>query len=116
MRVGYTPIGMESHPAPTEGRGLECDKMSQTALDAHWNGFMQKALDDIGPLAGTALNASLIDSYEVGNQDWTENFRAEFKKTARLRSGEISAGVCASRRGQSGGQRTFSLGHAPHRR
>ncbi len=41
---------------------------------------MQKILDDIGPLAGKTLDSSLIDSYEVGGQNWTENFRAEFKK------------------------------------
>ncbi|HTL71986.1 MAG TPA: glycosyl hydrolase, partial [bacterium] len=80
LRLGYTPIGVDNHPAPDEGRGLECDKMSKTALDAHWDGFMQKVLDDIGPLAGKALDSSLIDSYEVGNQDWTANFREEFQK------------------------------------
>ena len=80
LRLGYTPIGMNNHPAPQEGTGLECDKLSQTALDAHWNGFMQKVLDDIGPLAGKTLTSSFIDSYEVGNQDWTEKFRAEFKQ------------------------------------
>lgn len=80
LRLGYTPIGVENHPAPDEGRGLECDKMSKAALDAHWDGFMQKVLNDIGPLAGKTLDTSLIDSYEVGNQDWTPNFRAEFQK------------------------------------
>ena len=80
LRLGYTPTGVENHPAPKEGTGLECDKFSKAALDAHWNGFMQKVLDDIGPLAGQSLDASLIDSYEVGDQDWTENFRAEFQK------------------------------------
>ena len=80
LRLGHTPIGVNNHPAPKEGEGLECDKFSQAALDAHWAGFMQKVLDDIGPLAGKSLNASLIDSYEVGDQDWTENFRAEFQK------------------------------------
>jgi hypothetical protein len=80
LRLGYTPIGMINHPAPKEGTGLECDKLSRSALDAHWNGFMQKVLDDVGPLAGKALTSSFIDSYEVGNQDWTENFRAEFKQ------------------------------------
>ena len=80
MRVGYTPIGMTNHPAPDEGRGLECDKMSKSALDAHWAGFMQKVLEDVGPLAGKSLNASLVDSYEVGGQDWTPGFRAEFQK------------------------------------
>jgi hypothetical protein len=80
LRVGYTPIGVNNHPAPQEGTGLECDKLSKTALDAHWAGFMQKVLDDIGPLAGRALNNSLIDSYEVGGQNWTPDFRAEFQK------------------------------------
>jgi len=80
LRLGYTPIGMENHPAPKEGTGLECDKLSKAALDAHWAGFMQKVLDDVGPLAGQTLTSSFIDSYEVGNQDWTERFRAEFKQ------------------------------------
>ena len=80
LRLGYTPVGVENHPAPTEGRGLECDKMSKAALDAHWDAFMGKILADVGPLAGKSLDTSLIDSYEVGNQDWTPNFRAEFQK------------------------------------
>jgi hypothetical protein len=80
LRIGYTPIGIENHPAPKEGTGLECDKLSTMALDEHWDGFMQKVLDDIGPLAGKTLKSSFIDSYEVGNQDWTANFRQEFEK------------------------------------
>lgn len=80
LRLGYTPTGVDNHPAPREGEGLECDKLSKAALDAHWDGFMQKVLDDIGPLGGKTLDCSLIDSYEVGNQDWTGKFRQEFKK------------------------------------
>ncbi|HTV42311.1 MAG TPA: glycosyl hydrolase [Candidatus Sulfotelmatobacter sp.] len=78
LRVGYTPIGVKNHPAPIEGTGLECDKLDPSGLDAHWAGFMQKCLDDIGPLAGTTLYASFIDSYEVGDQNWSKSFRAEF--------------------------------------
>ncbi len=80
LRVGYTPTGGNNHPAPAEGTGLECDKFSKAALDAHWAGFMQKILDDLGPLAGKTLDSSLIDSYEVGGQNWTKNFREEFRK------------------------------------
>jgi (4-O-methyl)-D-glucuronate---lignin esterase len=80
LRVGYTPTGVKNHPAPLAGTGLECDKLSQSALDEHWDGFMQKILDDIGPLAGKTLDSSLIDSYEVRGQNWTQNFRAEFKR------------------------------------
>jgi hypothetical protein len=82
LRIGYTSTGRNNHPAPPEATGLECDKFSKTALDAHWNGFVQKVLDDLGPLAGKgkAFNDVLIDSYEVGGQNWSENFRAEFEK------------------------------------
>ncbi|HUA66525.1 MAG TPA: glycosyl hydrolase, partial [Alphaproteobacteria bacterium] len=82
LRVGYTPTGVDNHPAPPEATGLECDKLSTTGVDANWNGFMQKVLDEVGPLAGEGktLNSSLIDSYEVGDQNWTADFREEFRK------------------------------------
>ena len=80
LRVGYTPTGVNNHPAAWGGLGLECDKLSKSALDEHWNGFMQKVLDDLGPLAGETLNCSLIDSYEVRGQNWTKDFAREFKK------------------------------------
>jgi (4-O-methyl)-D-glucuronate---lignin esterase len=82
LRVGRTPTGRNNHPAPDEGTGPECDKFSAAALDAHWAGFVQKCIDDAGPLAGKGktFNNVLIDSYEVGGQNWSENFRAEFKE------------------------------------
>lgn len=80
VRIGYSPVGRHNHPAPEGGEGLECDKLSKSGMDAHWAGFMQKVLDDAGPLASKTLNASLIDSYEVGLQDWTGKFREEFQK------------------------------------
>jgi len=82
LRIGYTPTGRENHPAPEGGLGLECDKLSAEALDAHWNGFVQKVVDDLGPLAGKgkAFNNVLIDSYEVGGQNWTPKFREEFQQ------------------------------------
>jgi hypothetical protein len=80
LRFGYTPTGVKNHPAAYGGEGLECDKFSKAALDAHWAGFMQKVLDDIKPLGGQGLAGSLVDSYEVGGQTWTKNFREEFKQ------------------------------------
>ena len=43
---------------------------------------MQKVLEDLGPLAGKgkAFDDVLIDSYEVGGQNWSPAFRAEFKR------------------------------------
>ncbi len=80
LRLGYTPTGKENAPAPVSGRGLECDKLSRAALDVHWQGMMGPVLQDLGPLAGKTLNNSLIDSYEVGQQNWTPRFREEFQK------------------------------------
>ncbi len=80
LRIGYTPTGEVNHPAPPSGLGLECDKLSKEALDAHWSGMMAAVLRDAGPLAGKTLNNALIDSYEVGSQNWTPRFREEFRQ------------------------------------
>lgn len=78
LRIGHTPTGKDNHPAPESGRGLECDKLSRAAMDQHWAGMMGPVLKDLGPLAGRTLNNGLIDSYEVGHQNWTPRFREEF--------------------------------------
>ena len=84
LRIGHTPTGVNNHPAPPEATGLECDKFSTEALDAHWAGWMQKILDEVGPLAGSTLNNCLIDSYETGNQNWTPKMKEEFQKAAAV--------------------------------
>ena len=80
VRFGYTPNGRNNHPAPKSGTGLECDKLSAEAAQAHWDGGMGKLINELGPLAGKVLNNVLIDSYEVGTQNWTAKFREEFQK------------------------------------
>ena len=80
LRVGYTPNGRNNHPAPREGVGLEVDKLSREAFDAFWAGHVGKVLATVGPLAGKSFNNVLIDSYEVGTQNWTARFRDEFRQ------------------------------------
>jgi hypothetical protein len=80
LRIGYTPTGKDNHPAPLEGRGLECDKLSQEAMDAHFAGLMGKLIADVGPAAGKTLALTHIDSWEVHSQNWTPRFREEFRK------------------------------------
>ncbi len=78
LRIGYTPTGAVNAPAPVAGRGLECDKLSPEGVEAHWAGGIIPILKHLGPLAGTAVNDVLIDSYEVGCNNWTPKFRDEF--------------------------------------
>ena len=80
LRLGHTPTGKGNHPPAEGGYGLECDKLSKAALDAHWAGMMQAVLADAGPLAGKAFKYAVIDSYEVGGQNWTPRMREEFQR------------------------------------
>ena len=80
LRVGHTSTGRVNAPAPDSGRGLECDKMSRAAVEAHFAGMMGKVIADAGPLAGKSLKMVLADSWEAGCQNWTPEFPAEFKK------------------------------------
>ncbi len=80
LRVGFTPTGVTNHPAPKQGIGPECDKLSAEAMQAHWDGMLAKVIKDIGKLTSTGLTSTLIDSYEVGSQNWTPKFREEFRK------------------------------------
>ena len=80
LRIGYTPTGKDNHPAPLEGRGLECDKLDPAGADAMFAGLMAKLISDSKPLVPKALVSTHIDSWEVGSQNWAKNFRAEFQK------------------------------------
>jgi hypothetical protein len=82
LRIGCTTTGKENHPAPPEGRGLECDKLSKQAAEAHFNGLMGRLIEDNKPLVGEnqTLVATHIDSWEVHSQNWTPEFRNEFRR------------------------------------
>ena len=83
LRVGYTSNGRKNHPAQKEGTGLECDKLSKTAVKAHWDnhvGLILDAIKESGISKDAGLNNVLTDSYEVGTQNWTAGFEKEFEK------------------------------------
>jgi len=84
LRIGHTSRGAFNHPAPVGGTGLECDKMSKEASDAHFAALIGKLVKEAGPLAGKTLVGMHIDSWEPGvdnlqrTQNWTALFRQEF--------------------------------------
>jgi hypothetical protein len=80
LHFASVPIGLMNHPAPLGGLGLECDKLSKEAIEEHFNGFLAKLLDEVGPEAGHAFGATHIDSWEIGYQNWTPRFREEFQR------------------------------------
>ena len=82
LRLGHTSTGVENHPAPRAGLGLESDKLSQAATEAQFNGLMAKLIADNQPLVGRGrtLVSTHIDSWETGSQNWTPLFREDFQR------------------------------------
>jgi len=81
-RIGYAPTMSTPHPAPDEimTTCLEADKMSQAQSEFHWNTVIKPMKQYFGKEFGTSFKHMLIDSYEAGYQNWTDDFRQEFIK------------------------------------
>ena len=81
LRVGCVCNGVRNRPASRTGEGLETDKLSSAATDLHFNSYIGRVCDELGDLAGdveSGVNGVLIDSYEVGAQNWTPGLEREF--------------------------------------
>lgn len=77
LRVAQTSTrGRTKHGRPGQ-MGLECDKLSSETARLQWNSFAQVIIDtlvkyDLKP-AGVVM-----DSHEVGSQNWTHGYEQEF--------------------------------------
>jgi len=81
MRFVSRNNGANTRPAPRPGYGFECDKFSSTAFDDHFNNYIGKLLKKVGKRKpGVGWTMLHIDSWEMGAQNWTQNFRQEFRK------------------------------------
>jgi hypothetical protein len=80
LRIGHTTTGSSTRPPVVGGNGLECDKLSREAMDVHFAAMIGRLITEVGPMDGTALVATHIDSWEVGSQNWTPKLREEFQK------------------------------------
>ena len=80
LRFGHTTTGINNHPAPVGGLGLETDKLSREATLFQFEALMGRIVKNAGPLAGKTLVATHIDSWETGVQNWTPTMRSDFKR------------------------------------
>ncbi len=82
-RLGLRNNGAVTRPAPQPGLGFECDKMDTASFNSHFETFMGRLLQKVGkrdPKSAGGWNMIHIDSWEMGAQNWTDNFRTEFQK------------------------------------
>ena len=84
LRIGCICNGRRNHPASERGYGLEVDKLSAKAMDHHFGQYIGRICKRLGVEPGivseTGLNNVLVDSYEVGMQNWTRGFDKIFEK------------------------------------
>ncbi len=80
LRLGYTSTGAVNVPASPEGTGLEVDKFSKAAIESHYNAYMRKVVDAARAIRPDAFDRTIIDSYEVGGQNWTQDYETIFRR------------------------------------
>jgi hypothetical protein len=80
VRFGYSLTGAKNRPAPPSGSGFEADKLSRKHMEAYYHGYMDPIEKSLGPLFGTSLRFVMMDSWEAGYQNWTDDMPAEFRR------------------------------------
>ncbi len=83
MRFGSTNNGSLTRPAPLPGVGFECDKFDTAAFNAHFDSFVRQLLpDDVTPYGQKkgGITSLHMDSWEMTAQNWSANFRSEFRR------------------------------------
>jgi hypothetical protein len=80
LRFGFSLTGAKSRPANPGGLGYEVDKLSRRHTESYYNGYTEPLKRVLGDLFGRRLNHFLIDSWEAGQQNWTDDMIAEFTR------------------------------------
>lgn len=80
LRMGYSLTGAKNRPAPPSGSGYEADKLSAKHMEAYYHGYFDPLAEALGSLFGTSLRYVLMDSWEAGRQNWTQEMIAEFQR------------------------------------
>jgi hypothetical protein len=79
LRFGYSLTGAKNRPAVPAGLGYEVDKLSRKHLEAYLRGYTEPIAGALGGLYGKSLRYVLLDSWEAGMQNWTEEMLGEFR-------------------------------------
>lgn len=78
LRWGHVNTGKRNGPAPPEGTGWECNKLSPVGAETHFAGYVGRLAGDNGPVGGGLLQGMLLDSWECETQTWTPGMLHQF--------------------------------------
>jgi hypothetical protein len=80
LRMGYSLTGQKNGPASPEATGFEVDKLSRKSVDAYLQDYVGQIASTLGPYFGKSFRYFLMDSWEAGLENWTEDMIGEFKR------------------------------------
>lgn len=78
-RFGHTVMGPMQQPPQWQANGLECDKLSRTAVEFHVGHIINELRHHLGDQIGKGFDFYHFDSYESGTPGWTPLMREEFR-------------------------------------
>jgi hypothetical protein len=80
LRMGYSLTGEVNHPATPAATGLEVDKLSAKDVQAYVEEYVKMISGAAGPYFGKSFRYFLMDSWEAGQENWTDDMMAEFAR------------------------------------
>ncbi len=80
LRLGYSLTGEKNHPASPEATGYEVDKLSATHVHEYVQTYVDMISNALGDNFGKSFRYFLMDSWEAGVENWTDDMIPEFQK------------------------------------
>jgi hypothetical protein len=80
LRMGYSLVGSRNRAGTAPGLGLEVDKLNARHVESYFHGYIDPLEKALGPLLGRSLRYIMMDSWEAGMQNWTDDMIDQFKK------------------------------------
>lgn len=80
MRLGMTPTGAFNSPATIEATGLEVDKLNKEHVQFHFSSYLGEIYKRIPPEDRKCWKYTVLDSYEKGGQNITDDFLKIFQQ------------------------------------
>jgi hypothetical protein len=80
LRMGYSLTGEKNHPASPEATGYEVDKLSAKHVNNYVKTYVDMVSGALGSNFGKSFRYFLMDSWEAGVENWTDDMIPEFQK------------------------------------
>jgi hypothetical protein len=79
LRMGWSLLGTKNHPASPEATGFEVDKLNRAHVASYFQHYTDQIRGALGSYYGKSFRYLLLDSYEAGMENWTDDMIAQFR-------------------------------------